>query len=69
MISAASVLGPAIGSVLSRFSYAVPLHFAGIVAGISLVFALFSLEETNADVYELNQLKKQLKKKSSGSGT
>lgn len=63
MISAASVLGPAIGSVLSQFGYSIPLHFAGIVAGIALIFALIYLEETNKDVYDLQQLKKELKKK------
>ena len=63
VISAACVLGPAIGSILSRFGYSVPLLFAGVTAGIALLFASFLLEETNADVYELKQLKKQLKKK------
>ena len=66
VISAASVLGPAIGSILGQFGYSVPLHFAGIVAGIALIFASIYLEETNADVYELNQLKKQMKNKSEG---
>ena len=61
VISAATVVGPAIGSVLSKHSFSLPLHFAGIVAGIALIFAFFFLEETNKDVFELKQMKKKLK--------
>lgn len=68
VISAASVLGPAIGSVLSRFSYSLPLHFAGIVAGIALIFAFFLMGETNPDVYELKQMKKKMKVSKPGKG-
>ena len=46
VISAACVLGPAIGSILRRFGYSVPLLFAGVTAGIALLFAAFLLEET-----------------------
>ena len=49
--------------MLSPFGYSVPLLFAGVTAGIALLFASFLLEETNADVFELKQMKKQLKKK------
>ena len=61
VISAATVVGPAIGSVLSRHSYSLPLIFAGIFAGIALIFAFFFLEETNKDVFELKQMKKKMK--------
>ena len=65
-ISAAFIIGPAFGGFLGQKNYSYPLLFAGIVAGIALVFASTMMHETNKDVVTLQELKKEMKGKSGG---
>lgn len=66
VISAASVLGPALGGILGQYSYSLPLYFAGCVAGVAMLFSFFFLQETNKDVRDIKVLKKQMKHQSEG---
>lgn len=64
VISAACVLGPALGGILGGISLSLPLLVAGGTAGVALLFAAIFMEETNPDVKEIYQLKKTRKGKS-----
>ena len=66
MISAAFIVGPAFGGFIGSKNYSYPLFFAGIVAGIALIFASTMMHETNKDVQTLQDLKKEMKGKSGG---
>lgn len=66
VISASSVLGPALGGILGQYSYSLPLYFAGCVAGVAMLFSFFFLQETNKDVRDIKDLKKQMKCQSEG---
>lgn len=66
VISASSVLGPALGGILGQYSYSLPLYFAGCVAGVAMLFSFFFLQETNKDVRDIKDLKKQMKYQSEG---
>lgn len=67
MVSAAFIIGPAIGGFLGSKNYSFPLYFAGAVAGIALVFAFFMMEETNKDVHVIYELRAEMKGKTGGS--
>ena len=66
VISAAFIIGPAIGGFLGSKNYSFPLYFAGGVAGIALLFALFMMEETNKDVHAIYELRSEMKGKTGG---
>ena len=66
VISAAFILGPALGGFIGSKNYSYPLFFAGIVAGLALIFASTMIRETNKDVVILQELKKEMKGKSGG---
>lgn len=66
VISAAFILGPALGGFIGSKNYAYPLFFAGCVAGLALIFASTMMHETNKDVVTLQELKKEMKGKSGG---
>ena len=63
VISAACVLGPALGGVLGGISLSLPLFVAGGTAGVALLFAAFFMEETNPDVNEIYKIRKSMKGK------
>ena len=65
-VSAAFIVGPALGGFIGSKNYLYPLFFAGIVAGIALIFASTMMHETNKDVQTLQDLKKEMKGKSGG---
>ena len=65
-VSAAFIIGPALGGFIGSRNYSYPLFFAGIVAGIALVFASTMMHETNKDVVTLQELKKEMKGKNGG---
>ena len=65
-IAAASVLGPAIGGVLGKSNYDYPLYFAGGVAGVALIIASAFLDESNKDVHEIRDIRREAKGKSKG---
>ena len=65
-IAAASVLGPAIGGVLGKSDYDYPLYFAGGVAGVALIIASIFLDESNKDVHEIRDIRREAKGKSKG---
>ena len=65
-ISAAFIIGPAFGGFLGSKNYSYPLFFAGIVAGIALIFASTMMHETNKDVQTLQELKREMKGKNGG---
>mgnify|MGYP001114531026 FL=1 len=66
VVSAAFIIGPAIGGFLGSQNYSFPLYFAGGVAGIALLFALFMMEETNKDVHVIYELRSEMKGKTGG---
>ena len=63
VISAACVLGPALGGILGEISLSLPLLVAGGTAGVAMVFAAIFMEETNPDVKEIYVLRKLRKGK------
>ena len=65
-ISAAFIVGPAFGGFLGSKNYSYPLLFAGVVAGIALIFASTMMHETNKDVQTLQELRKEMKGKNGG---
>ena len=60
-VSAAFIVGPALGGFIGSKNYSYPLFFAGIVAGIALIFASTMMHETNKDVQTLQELKREMK--------
>ena len=66
VISAAFIIGPAIGGFLGSKNYSFPLYFAGVVAGVALIFAIFMMEETNKDVHVIYELRAEMKGKTGG---
>lgn len=65
-VSAAFIVGPALGGFIGSKNYSYPLFFAGIVAGIALIFASTMMHETNKDVQTLQELKREMKGKNGG---
>ena len=65
-VSAAFIVGPALGGFIGSKNYSYPLFFAGIVAGIALIFASTMMHETNKDVQTLQELKREMKGKIGG---
>ena len=65
-IAGASVFGPAIGGVLGSSNYDYPLYFAGGVAGVALIVASFYLDESNKDVHEIRDIRREVKGKGKG---
>ena len=65
-VSAAFIIGPALGGFIGSKNYSYPLFFAGIVAGIALIFASTMMHETNKDVQTLQELKREMKGKNGG---
>ena len=65
-VSAAFIVGPALGGFIGSKNYSYPLFFAGIVAGIALTFASTMMHETNKDVQTLQELKREMKGKNGG---
>ena len=63
VISAACVLGPALGGILGGISLSLPLFVAGGTAGVALLFAAFFMEETNPDVNEIYKMRKSMRGK------
>lgn len=54
------IFGPAIGGVLSRFGYGVPMYFAAALSGANILFAYFRLREPaiNAKIRESHRHKR-----------
>ncbi|KAK8802724.1 hypothetical protein WA171_006398, partial [Blastocystis sp. BT1] len=46
-ISAAYIIGPAVGGVLAQVNYHFPMYVAGVISGIAMVIALFILKESH----------------------
>ena len=58
VVSAAFIVGPALGGILGQVNNKFPLFFAGVVSGLALIVAFIFLKESNPTVLERWESKK-----------
>ncbi|KNB43926.1 MFS transporter [Blastocystis sp. subtype 4] len=63
-ISAAYIIGPAVGGVLAQVNYHFPMYVAGVISGIAMVIALFILKESHPGLILILEKQKKEPKKS-----